>query len=49
MGGTGSGFGNLLQERLENSFEKKYKVNFEVWPEKIKCNNSVVGIYNAIL
>jgi hypothetical protein len=31
-GGTGSGYGSLLLERLGNSFEKKSKLNFTIIP-----------------
>ncbi|KAM0789967.1 Tubulin alpha-1A chain [Microbotryomycetes sp. NB124-2] len=47
-GGTGSGFGALLLERLSQDYGKKSKLEFAVYPSP-KMSNSVVEPYNAIL
>lgn len=47
-GGTGSGFGSLLLERLSNDFPKKSKLDFCVFPSP-QVSTSVVEPYNAVL
>jgi tubulin alpha len=47
-GGTGSGFGALLLERLSGDFGKKAKLEFTVYPAP-KMSNSVVEPYNSVL
>uniref|UniRef100_A0A6B2L3Z9 Tubulin alpha chain n=1 Tax=Arcella intermedia TaxID=1963864 RepID=A0A6B2L3Z9_9EUKA len=48
-GGTGSGFGSLLLDRLSNDYGiKKTKLDFCLFPSPNVCN-SVVEPYNAVL
>jgi tubulin alpha len=47
-GGTGSGFGSLLMERLSVDFGKKSKLEFSVYPAP-QVSTSVVEPYNSIL
>ncbi|OAQ98058.1 hypothetical protein LLEC1_03007 [Akanthomyces lecanii] len=47
-GGTGSGFGALLQERLATEFGKKVKLEFAVYPAP-SIASAVVEPYNAVL
>jgi tubulin alpha len=47
-GGTGSGFGALLMERLSVDFGKKVKLEFCVYPAP-QTATSVVEPYNSIL
>ncbi|KAM3464722.1 hypothetical protein NHJ6243_002286 [Beauveria neobassiana] len=47
-GGTGSGFGALLQERLATEFTKKVKLEFAVYPAP-SIASAVVEPYNAVL
>ncbi|KAF8592409.1 tubulin-domain-containing protein [Ramaria rubella] len=47
-GGTGSGFGALLLERLSTDYGKKSKLEFSVYPAP-KMSNSVVEPYNSVL
>jgi hypothetical protein len=47
-GGTGSGFGALLMERLSVDFGKKVKLEFCVYPAP-QTSTSVVEPYNSIL
>lgn len=47
-GGTGSGFGALLLERLSTDYGKKSKLEFSVYPAP-KVSNSVVEPYNSVL
>lgn len=47
-GGTGSGFGALLMDRLSNDYGKKSKLEFSVYPSP-KMSSSVVEPYNAVL
>jgi len=47
-GGTGSGFGALLLERLSTDYGKKSKLEFSVYPAP-KMSSSVVEPYNSIL
>eukprot|EP01068_Selenidium_serpulae_P020681 Selendium_serpulae@DN8985_c0_g1_i1.p1 len=47
-GGTGSGFGNLLQESIAQEFSRKTKMNFSVWPSP-KLSSAVVEPYNTVL
>jgi tubulin alpha len=47
-GGTGSGFGSLLMERLSTDFGKKSKLEFAVYPSP-QVSSAVVEPYNSIL
>ncbi|EON64287.1 tubulin alpha-2 chain [Coniosporium apollinis CBS 100218] len=47
-GGTGSGFGALLLERLATDYGKKSKLEFAVYPAP-RVSTSVVEPYNAVL
>jgi len=47
-GGTGSGFGSLLLERLSVEYGKKSKLDFCIYPSP-QISTSVVEPYNAIL
>lgn len=47
-GGTGSGFGALLLERLSTDYGKKAKLEFCVYPAP-KLSSSVVEPYNSVL
>ncbi|KAJ5233109.1 hypothetical protein N7468_006065 [Penicillium chermesinum] len=47
-GGTGSGFGALLLERLAAEYGKKSKLEFSVYPSP-RVSNAVVEPYNAVL
>merc|ERR1712000_603590 len=47
-GGTGSGFGSLLLERLSIDFGKKSKLDFCVYPSP-QVSTSVVEPYNSVL
>jgi len=47
-GGTGSGFGSLLLERLSVDYGKKSKLDFCVYPSP-KISSSVVEPYNSVL
>jgi tubulin alpha len=47
-GGTGSGFGALLMERLSSEYGKKSKLEFSVYPAP-QVSTSVVEPYNSIL
>ncbi|KAJ9049736.1 alpha-tubulin [Entomophthora muscae] len=47
-GGTGSGFGALLLERLSTDFGKKAKLEFSVYPAP-EISSAVVEPYNSIL
>ena len=47
-GGTGSGFGALLLERLSTDYGKKSKLEFSVYPAPTMAN-SVVEPYNSVL
>ena len=47
-GGTGSGFGALLMERLSVDYGKKCKLEFSVYPAP-QVSTSVVEPYNSIL
>lgn len=47
-GGTGSGFGALLQERLATEYGKKVKLEFAVYPAP-SIASAVVEPYNAVL
>lgn len=47
-GGTGSGFGSLLLERLAADYGKKCKLEFAVYPSP-KVSTAVVEPYNAVL
>lgn len=47
-GGTGSGFGALLMERLSIDYGKKSKLEFSVYPAP-KMSTSVVEPYNSVL
>ncbi|KAG6041400.1 alpha-tubulin [Claviceps citrina] len=47
-GGTGSGFGALMLERLATEYGKKTKLEFAVYPSP-RTNTAVVEPYNAVL
>ena len=47
-GGTGSGFGVLLLERLSADYGEKSKLGLSVYPAP-RLGNSVVDPYNAVL
>lgn len=47
-GGTGSGFGALLMERLSVDYGKKCKLEFSVYPAP-QVSTAVVEPYNSIL
>jgi tubulin alpha len=47
-GGTGSGFGSLLLERLSVDYAKKSKLDFSLYPSP-QVSTSVVEPYNAVL
>uniref|UniRef100_A0A8H7TP12 Tubulin alpha chain n=1 Tax=Bionectria ochroleuca TaxID=29856 RepID=A0A8H7TP12_BIOOC len=47
-GGTGSGFGALLLERLSTEYGKKTKLEFSVYPAP-RVSTAVVEPYNAVL
>lgn len=47
-GGTGSGFGGLLMERLSADFPKKSKLGFMIYPSP-RVSTAVVEPYNAVL
>src|SRR3954467_10097723 len=47
-GGTGSGFGSLLLERLSTDYGKKSKLEFAVYPAP-RTSTAVVEPYNAVL
>ncbi|OAG31229.1 tubulin alpha [Nematocida displodere] len=47
-GGTGSGLGSLIMERLDMQYEKKSKLEFAVYPAP-QVSNSVVEPYNSVL
>jgi tubulin alpha len=47
-GGTGSGLGTLILERLAVDYRKKSKIGFEVYPSPT-ISTSVVDPYNALL
>jgi tubulin alpha len=47
-GGTGSGLGSLLLERLSVDYGKKSKVGFTVWPSP-QISTCVVEPYNSVL
>jgi tubulin alpha len=47
-GGTGSGFGSLLLERLSTDYAKKSKLDFCIYPSP-QVSTSVVEPYNSVL
>lgn len=47
-GGTGSGFGALLLERLSTDYGKKSKLEFAIYPSP-RVSTAVVEPYNAVL
>merc|ERR1719331_2392023 len=47
-GGTGSGFGSLLMERLSIEYGKKSKLSFSIYPAP-QVSTAIVEPYNAIL
>lgn len=47
-GGTGSGFGSLLMQKLSQIYGKKSKLEFSIYPSP-KISTSVVEPYNSIL
>merc|ERR1711972_468273 len=47
-GGTGSGFGSLLLERLSMEYGKKSKLGFSVYPSP-QVSTAVLEPYNSVL
>ena len=47
-GGSGSGFGSLLMERLSIEYGKKSKLSFSIYPAP-QISSAIVEPYNAIL
>merc|ERR1719371_118044 len=47
-GGTGSGLGALILERLAVDYRKKTKIGFEIYPSP-QISTSIVDPYNALL
>ena len=47
-GGTGSGFGSLLLERLSADYGKKPKLGFTIYPSP-QLSNAIVEPYNSVL
>jgi len=47
-GGTGSGFGSLLMERISADFPKKSKLGFNIYPSP-RVSTAVVEPYNTVL
>jgi len=47
-GGTGSGFGSLLMERLSVDYGKKSKLGFSIYPAP-QVSTAIVEPYNAVL
>merc|ERR1712176_914968 len=47
-GGTGSGMGALILERLAVDYRKKTKIGFEIYPSP-QISTSIVDPYNALL
>jgi tubulin alpha len=47
-GGTGSGFGSLLLERLSNDYGRKSKLDFCIYPSP-RISTAVVEPYNSVL
>lgn len=47
-GGTGSGFGALLLERLSADYGKKSKLQFAIYPAP-QLSSAIVEPYNAVL
>ena len=47
-GGTGSGFGSLLLERLSVDYGKKSKLGFSIYPAP-QVSTAIVEPYNAVL
>lgn len=47
-GGTGSGYGSLLMDRLSQEFGKKSKLEFSIYPAP-KVSTAVVEPYNSVL
>ena len=48
-GGTGSGLGSLLLERLSTEYEKKLKLSFNIYPYPGILSTSVLEPYNSVL
>ena len=47
-GGTGSGFGSLLLERLSVDYGKKSRIEFAVYPSP-QVSTAIVEPYNSVL
>merc|ERR1711881_280465 len=47
-GGTGSGMGALILERLAVDYRKKTKIGFEIYPSP-QISTAIVDPYNALL
>jgi hypothetical protein len=48
-GGTGSGLGSFLLERLGDRFPKKLVQTYSVFPNQLDTSDTVVQPYNSIL
>lgn len=48
-GGTGSGVGSYLLERLRDRYEKKLLLTFSVFPNTDDVSDVVVQPYNSLL
>jgi tubulin gamma len=48
-GGTGSGLGSFLLERLGDRFPKKLVQTYSVFPNQIDASDTVIQPYNSIL
>ena len=47
-GGTGSGLGTLLLQRLSVEYNKKTKINYAIFPSA-QISTNIVETYNAVL
>ena len=48
-GGTGSGLGSLILERIAVDYRKKSKLGFEIYPFNDNYSNNYVEVYNSLL
>ena len=48
-GGTGSGMGSYILEKLAEQYPKKSKMSFVVYPDCNSYSNSPIESYNALL
>jgi len=47
-GGTGSGLGSLILEKIAMDYGKKCKLNFNIFPSP-RLSNTIIDPYNSIL